>query len=290
MKYTFLKKFFGPLFVMVHAVLQSTQTHNKPAITLFSHGILDTGKQVLNYTDNHNGSRAIITAPYASFDFPDAGKGPHGIKLCKFWHCSFGQNNDVAALAAAHEETSRHYEDHNHVLMGMSRGASVILAYMALHQPKNVRALVLESPFDTVPAVLDAAADHVPNVIKYRIVRAATVALLKNIAMKYDQSAPQTIDLIDRIPLDLPILLICSQEDKLVPAARTVNIYQALKNKGHQHVYLLCLTKGKHSKLLQGADGLKYAQVVHAFYKKYDLPHDATLAEQGESMLFECII
>lgn len=286
MKRDFLKKIFGLLFVMGHAVLQSTPPNCKPAVTLFSHGILDTRKQVLNYTDNQSGSTAIITAPYVSFDFPDAGKGPYGIKLCKFWNCSFGQNNDVEALAVAHEVTSRQYENHNHVLMGMSRGASVILAYMALHQPKNVRALVLESPFDTVPAVLNAAADHVPNLIKYQIIRAATVALLRNIAMKYDQSAAQPIDLIDQLPSDLPILLICSQEDKLVPASRTFNIYQKLKNKGHQHVYLLCLAKGKHSKLLHGADGLKYAQVVHAFYKKYDLPHDAALAAQGEPILF----
>lgn len=260
---------------------------SKATVTLFAHGILDTGKQVLKYTGKENGSPAIITAPYATFNFPDAGEGPCGMKLCKFWHCSFGQNNDIKALASAHEQTSKQFPNHNHVLMGMSRGASVILSYVAVHQPKNVQALVLESPFDTVPAVLDAAADHVPDLIKYQTTRAAAVSVLKNIAREYDSSAPQPIDLIDNLPSDLPMLLISSQEDKLVPAARTYAIYQKLKNRGHQHVYLLRLAKGKHSKLLHDTEGLKYAQVVHAFYKKYGLPHDPVLATQGEPLLRE---
>lgn len=287
MKCNRLKRIYGLLLVIIHASLQSAPLDSKPAVTLFSHGILDTGKQVLKYTGKQNGSPAIITAPYVTFNFPDAGEGPYGMKLCKFWNCSFGQNNDVKALALAHEKTSKQFPNHSHILMGMSRGASVILTYMALHQPKNVRALVLESPFDTVPAVLDAAADHVPDLIKCQTTRAAAVSVLQNIAMEYDPSAPQPIDLIDKLPLDLPVLLISSQEDKLVPAARTFNIYQKLKNKGHQHVYLLPLAKGKHSKLLHDTDGLKYAQVVNAFYKKYDLPHDPALATQGEPLLLE---
>lgn len=284
MRFFMKLNYFLSFIALIHFSIQSAQ---KPTVTLFSHGILDTAKQVFEYTGTEKGSRAIITAPYRTFNFPDA-CSLYGIKLCKFWNCSFGQAQDVKALALAHEKITKQFQDHNHILMGMSRGASVILSYVALHQPKNVKALVLESPFDTVPAVLDAAADHVPDLIKCQTTRALAYAVLENIARKYERGALQPIDLVDRLPSDLPILLICSDEDKLVPAQRTSNIYRKLKSKGHNDVYLLRLSKGKHSKLLHDSDGLKYASVVHAFYKKYDLPHDPVLAAEGEQVLLGC--
>lgn len=279
MKYILSGRIFGLLFAL-YAGLQSAPSDTQPTITLFSHGILDTGKQVLNYTGTKKGSHAIITTLYATFNYPDA---PY-----KFWNLSFGQAPDVKAFAQAYEKVTQQFPDHQYVLMGMSRGASVILSYMALHQPKNVKALVLESPFDTVPAVLDAAADHVPDLIKYQTTRTLAADIIRTMARKHDPSAAQPIDLVEKIPTDIPVLLISSQEDKLVPAQLTANIYQKLKDTGHTHTYLLRLSKGKHSQLLNSADGLKYAQVVHAFYKKYGIPYDPVLAEQGEEFMSSC--
>lgn len=278
MKNRHLNRISGFLLVM-HTALQSASQTHKPIITLFSHGILDTGKQVLNYTEK-KGSHAIITTPYATFNYPDA--------RYKFWNLSLGQAPDIKTLAQAHAKTTKEFPESQHVLIGMSRGASVVLSYMALHQPKNVKALVLESPFDTVPAVLDAAADHVPDFIKNETTRTLAASIIKNLAGKHDPSAPQPIDLVGKIPTDLPMLIITSQEDKLVPTQLTTNIYQELKDTGHTHVYLLRLARGKHSQLLHGPDGLKYAQVVHAFYKKYGIPYNQILAEQGEEYLHAC--
>jgi len=41
------------------------------------------------------------------------------------------------------------------VIFGLSRGASAVLNLMALYNPPQVKALVLESPFDTVGSIID---------------------------------------------------------------------------------------------------------------------------------------
>lgn len=280
MKLNYLLSFIA----LIHLSIQSAQT---PTVTLFAHGILDTGKQIFKYMGKQGEPNIIITPPCATFNFSDACDF-YGIKLCKFWNCSFGQDNDIKAFDSAYKKTITRLAQHNLIFVGMSRGASVILSYVALYQPENIRALVLESPFDTVQSSLDAAVKQVPALINCKTTRAMAAFILRNIARKYEPSALQPIDLVDRLPIDLPILLICSDEDKLVPVESTCNLYRKLKRTGHQHVYLLRLSKGKHSKLLHDSDGLRYALVVHAFYKKYALPHDPVLAAEGEQFLLDC--
>lgn len=237
------------------------------SLTLFAHGILDTGRnQIQNYA-----ASGIIAKPYAYFNFDDACEPKYGIKLCKFWHCSFGQDNDIKTLARAYDNLATKFPTQSLVLYGVSRGASVIWSFIANQHPKQIKALVLESPFDRIQTSLQAAADHVPAIINYGFTRHLAQIILRTIACKYKVDALQPIDLADKIPLDLPILIICSLEDKLVPATSSYALYEALKKRGHQHAYIVVLPKGKHAKLLHGASGQQYEAAVHAFYKKYGL-------------------
>lgn len=259
----------------------------RPTMTLFAHGILDSGEQVTNYTKEKAGQYAIIFRPYATFNFADACKKIYGLKLCKFWNCSFGQDNDIQELDSAYKQLVERFPSYDIVLAGMSRGASVIISYVATYRPKEVKALVLESPFDRVQSALDAAVDQVPQIISCGATRAIASMILRNVAYKYNPSALQPLDLVGKLPLDLPILLIASDEDKLVRTQSTYALYKKLLDIGHQHVYFLRLAKGRHSRLLHAENGLEYAQVVHAFYRKYNLPNDPTLAEQGQELLMK---
>lgn len=258
----------------------------RPAMTIFAHGILDSGEQVTSYTQQKAGRHAIIFRPYATFNFADACT-VYGLKLCKFWNCSFGQENDIQTLDNAYRQLVERFPLHDMILVGMSRGSSVIISYVATYHPKEVKALVLESPFDRVQSALDAAVDQIPLIISCVVTRALASSILRTIACNYNPCALQPVDLIDKISLDLPVLLIASEEDKLVRIQSTYALYKKLCNAGHQHVYLLRLTKGRHSKLLHAENGQQYAQVVHAFYQKYNLPHDPILAEQGQELLMK---
>jgi hypothetical protein len=105
---------------------------------------------------------------------------------------------------------------------------------------------------------------------------------------KYSRYGIRPIDVLDDVSHELPILIICSKEDQLVPYHSSVALYQKLVQSGHTHVYLLRLEHGKHAKLLSGNDGEKYRAVVHAFYKKYNLDHNEIYAAKGEFLLSKC--
>ena len=90
------------------------------------------------------------------------------------------------------------------------------------------------------------------------------------------------------IPKDLPIMLVHSKRDKVVPCLSSRRLYMKLRESGHKHVYLLELTSGQHGKSLRGEDGDYYYYVVHAFYQRYGIPCDQTAARKGEPFLESC--
>ena len=117
----------------------------------------------------------------------------------------------------------------------------------------------------------------------------AGLALLCCVFKKYNKSGPKPIESVDQIPSSLPLFLICSPEDALVPAWSTIILYAALKSRGNPHVYLLLLPGGAHAKLIDHPQyGPLYAQAVNAFYERFDLPCDPELAHQGQSLLAKC--
>lgn len=280
---------------------------NCPGITLFAHGVLDDGETQANeralvktVTDKKVAQSAdqirhTIASKFVYFDFDDAFKPKYGVKFCKFWHLSFGQQNDIEKLKCAHAETIAQFPDHPILGYGVSRGASVWISTMANHQLSNVNALILESPFDRIQTSLKAAAEHIPADINLGLtrinsgfLRAWAEYIITTAARKYKVNAQQPIDVIKNIPLDRATLIVCSLEDKLVPAQSSYNNYQALRDSGHKHAYVLVLEKGKHAKLLQGPSGDQYTYVAHAFCKKYGHPYHPSLAEKGEPLLALC--
>jgi hypothetical protein len=88
--------------------------------------------------------------------------------------------------------------------------------------------------------------------------------------------------------LHLPILFVHSHKDKVVPIKSSQRLYLLLKMLGHEHVYLLELNAGLHGKLIIGPEAETYQNVVHAFYKKYNLAYNEHFALKGESFLAQC--
>lgn len=241
---------------------------------LYSHGILATQKQALKYIP-------FSSPEIRTFDYPDACESVRDLDRSKV---TFGQRADILALQTA----CKAQKDDSQIIIGMSRGASAALNLMAICDQPQVQAMVLESPFDTVQAIVESLLKrrfyigHIPGLT------ALAKKLLTTAFPCYDAQGLQTIDTVHLIRKDLPILIICSNEDTTVPASSSMRLYTKLRATGHNHVYLLALNSGQHSKLLQENDRHTYLCVVHAFYKKYNLPHDASLATQGKKRLQKC--
>lgn len=256
---------------------------------LFAHGIAETHEQAYWYTKGKsNNLPYLINGQLFTYDFPDATQ--------RFWHVNFtqtglGQYNEIMGLKNAHEQTTQKLKVQNEspqdlILMGMSRGATTILNFVGLYKPNNVKAIIVESPFDSTHSVAknmlkQVYLDNVPGM------QTIAHAIMSLVFWQHSTAGINAIDSVKYIDKDLPILLVCSRKDALIPAESTIELYKALRDSGHHKVHMYIADAGRHGRILHDSDGLHYQHIVHAFYKKYGLVHDTKLADQGASLLNE---
>ena len=255
----------------------------KPITYLFSHGFADSYRQGYKYVKKYTwcgmeyrNKYYIIDGEVKTFNYPDALIKP----FTNIFRTSLGQDSEIAVLQKEYKKI----ED-DVVLIGVSRGAAAALNFLA---ESEVKAAVLEAPFDHVETVFDFCwyAQLMNNVLC-----AGKKGCLHRFFEKvscYEKDGRQPIALVEKIRKDLPILIICSEIDNTIPFTASINLYKKLCKTGHDHAYLFKLKEGKHAKLLWGKDGERYQNVVHAFYKKYGLPHNDEFAQKGASDFKRC--
>ncbi|MCX5921795.1 MAG: prolyl oligopeptidase family serine peptidase [Candidatus Dependentiae bacterium] len=256
---------------------------------LLVHGLAESHKQALWYIKKPSNRPFIIDGQLFTYDFPDVTQ--------HFWRVNFtqtglGQHHEVMGLKSAYEQTiatlnEQGASNKDVILVGMSRGATTILNFMGLHKPENVKALVVESPFDATHSIAKNMLkkmhlDGVPGM--------QTIAhwIMSAVFWQHSTSGICAKDMVETIDKELPILLVCSKQDKLVPAESTTALYQALKKSGHTKVHIYTAETGRHGRILYDSDCHNYQHVTHAFYKKYGLPHDPALATLGASLFDQC--
>ena len=253
---------------------------------LFSHGLFNTGeKQAHRYVKTYkigdktyHNERYIIDAPLTFFNYPDAVLT--GIINPK--KANIAQDNDVAHLKLEVEKTIKNNQEEKLVLVSVSRGASTALNFVALHDNPAVKALIVESPFDSMATVVDYICKQLHlEWLSHDFCQ----SLLENIFWQYKRDGMCPIDLVSGIRKELPILIVCSKEDFQVPWHSSEKLYQKLKKSGHDNVHLLVVPKGVHAWIIKGKSGDVYQTGAHAFFAKYDLPHDTALALEGEKYL-----
>ncbi len=259
---------------------------------LFSHGLAGTYKQAYKYAKTYkigkkiyHNTRYLINRPFVTFNYPDACEGFLHINRKE---TSFAQDNEIDRLKLAFEKTVQYAKgkgaDKNEiVIFGLSRGASAALNLMALHNPPEVKALVLESPFDAVSTIID---NQRKQLHLEWLSHDTGEYIMESIFRRYDRNGIRPIDMVSSIRKDLPILIICSKEDSFTPWHSSMQLYQKFKESGHSSVHLFVVDHGKHSRILWDQDGNTYQKIVHAFYEKYGLPHNSEFALQGRKYLY----
>lgn len=250
------------------------QEDPKPFATLFAHGL--GGSRSCGHIYHHY---LKMNHDFHSFNFVDAG---HQIAQAR--KCGLAQQHDMQQLKAQIDAHS----DKNLVLLGLSRGASTVLSTVGAYKPKNVKAIIVESPFDNVRSIVSHKASYaswIPGITSLGNLGASFAF------PNYSTCALSPIDYVTYIPDEIPVLFICSKEDSLIPTWSTKRLYNKLKNsrttRGIDNVYLMETEHGHHANIL-GSHEHQYRQAVHAFYKKAGLPeytYDAGSAAQGELFL-----
>jgi len=193
---------------------------------------------------------------------------------------NIGQKQDISCLAKTYYEHISKYPNNNIILYGASRGAAAAFNFMAEYNPKQVKAIVLEGIFDSIHNLLMKKIGYFHTVIEN--------LLMLLTSYKKDGVAP--IYNISKISKKTPILLITSKADESVPYTCTLNLYRALKANNHENVYILILQKSCHVGYIcdDKEDKQAYESVVHAFYKRFKLPHDKALAKKGKAKFKLC--
>jgi len=259
-------KYFKPISAFLGTfLLFSTHLLAKTKIQyLFAHGLGSTEGQASYYQQN-----SIIMDQIHTFSFPDAENG-----IVDYNKSSLAQNNEIERINEAYQIVCTNTRKPQIVLAGMSRGASTIINFMGQYNPKEVKALVLESPFDSIDTVLNQKLNYYwLSWLPFGLEIAQWVA-----SSTYGQYQPEGLRPIEQITKiknkNLPILFICSKQDVLIPWESTYALYQACKNEGFSNAHIVVVNHGAHGYLLEDISKKSYQKEVHIFYKKYKLPHN----------------
>lgn len=175
-----------------------------------------------------------------------------------------GHDKDVEAIAST-------IPDKPFVAYGICRGGTALINTIAKHNPQNLKALIIEASYASLPKMLYGFLSSYGISTKY------AESFAKFIFPSYEigsVSCQKAIPFIKN--KNLPVLILHSQDDVTIPLAHALMLYKAFKENGFEHVYL-AEVKGAHAYSLRD-DEVAYLTAVHSFYKKYDLPYDAQYA------------
>ena len=239
-------------------------------LTIYSHGLL-CNKWIggLFHCDNTIKSpNAFIQGPMISFSYPD-------------WFAPLstcvGQEEDLAQIHSV-------CKDHTHIiLVGCSRGGGTIVSYLGMYKPTNIIGAVIESPFDDTRNVINYLADQI-NIQKRSVIDKIANALAPN----HKQDGIQPIDHVADITQDIPLLFICTTKDRIIPLQSCLNLYTKARVSGHKKCHLWISEHGAHGLITISSDGPMMRNVIHAFYKEYDLPYNAEWADAGRERFQDC--
>jgi fermentation-respiration switch protein FrsA (DUF1100 family) len=269
--------------IFYYVFFLSTSTHTQEQIGfLYAHG-LGRCKQDIHYYAGTNWN--IINGPHWAFNFDDVIQ-PGIINAAKV---TIGQHGDCLTLHNNHKEFIHNHALKEIVLIGSSRGAATIINYLGLYQPENVRAAILESPFDSVESVVQHKLNRM-NIgwIPGTVTIAHFIVASYFMYPAYNWYGPQPITSIPTIAKNIPLLFIHSCDDMITPVYCSQLLSKIARDNGNNDVYYLELSSATHGQYQLSHEAQKYQDIVHAFYQRYNIPHDPAAAARGLVHLDAC--
>ena len=258
------------IFLLNPFIMQSKISKN--TYCLFSHGVGGNYKQAYKYRD-------VIPYPLKTFDYPDAFHFPKLLprtlkNIPRCTQTSLAQENELNYFIEQFDKLEQelqeeHGNDYNIVLYGLSRGASVLILFMALYPEKlsHVSAVIMESPFCSVGKVISNFRHRF--YLKRFISQSMGHRILESIFMKYNRNYPSPATFTHNINnhnINIPILIIASQKDKIVPFESSKKLYDILATKD---VHFLELEDGEHACLLQSSQKKHMTKYIQHFLNSY---------------------
>ena len=217
-------------------------------VFLFSHGLhlrTDAGKRCAQ----RNIHTQVITGTCVYFEYKD-------IHL----NLDFGQTQDYEKFLSALAWTKNEFPTRNIVLIGVSRGCTPILRYLTECNDPQIKAIVLESPFDSV----ENAIAHIATTYLAYLPYSDKILRLCLGVSQYNTQGYCTIDHTNIQNKYLPIFCAYFTSDLIVPPTGTKRIIAEFKKYGCSPTILeLNIKNGRHGHLYRCQEYIKH---LHKFY------------------------
>ncbi|HZW61411.1 MAG TPA: prolyl oligopeptidase family serine peptidase [Candidatus Babeliales bacterium] len=246
-------------------------SNDAPVVVLFAHGLGGTHRHGYSYEK----ARFIPkTCKLAVFDFQD----------------SPALENPTSSNIAQEQDAKRLMEEYckwvqkgyRVILWGCSRGAATIITFLGLYSPRNVIAAISESPFDDARSVVDNALTMMNAAWIPGLKELSTLCCSLFMHRNFSPYGVRPIDVVHKIDPKIPVLIVCSQEDALIPAQSSIRLAEELKKAGHRKTHVVTLKYGPHANLVGSRGEKKYRNDAHAFLKKYQCPCNALFARASK--------
>lgn len=193
---------------------------------------------------------------------------------------NLGQSKDMQTFGDALQSHRAQFPDLPIVLYGVSRGAATVVNFVASATPEQLK--------DVVGIVLEGCPDSLRSIIQDKLswlcywplggMVAKVVSLVERcweLVTSYSSTGPSPLDNIDKIPEHIPVLLVTSLGDKLVPLACTQRLLSKLN--GRQNVQTVVLPTASHPRYTRcEPDCSLYWQAIWDFY-------DGLITDKGQT-------
>ncbi|MDR3646077.1 MAG: lipase family protein [Candidatus Babeliales bacterium] len=232
---------------------------------LFAHGHAAGKKQFKYYKE-----LIPLADKGLAFDCVDANNKPLYPSIIKIRPTAFGQELDIQVLTNAIQDINVPI-----VGIGVSKGAACWINTAAKKENINsLAALVLESPFANVNEII-----HKFKFIDYLNYIPCGQFIAKKGAQKilchYDPYGIQPIYSISKITnKNLPIFLIHSKQDKLIPINHSRRLYNKFLKNGFTNVYLIETDIGHHAGIIHTDQSKIFPKALNSFYHQFNLPYN----------------
>jgi len=154
---------------------------------------------------------------------------------------------------------------------GICRGGSALINTIAKYNLQHVQALIIEAAYASYPKLLYGFLSSYGLSTKYA--ESLANALFPSYQVG-SLSCQKAIPLIKN--KDLPVLILHSKDDAIIPFVHSLILYKTFKENGFTNVYLAEM-KGQHAYSFRD-DQKAYLTAIHSFYKKYNLPYQEEYA------------
>lgn len=270
--------FFTSLFISTSTLFGEKQPESLPVPVidvkdyhyLYAHGLGGSPKHKEHYK-----SFRVILPDYKclAYSGPELEKNRfNGKKAC------LGQEGDIKKLEAGLKNDGIS-SDEKLIGVGISKGAATLINALGTGRFPMIKALVLEAPFAHAADV----AYHLARFTQYLPggKRLANLIMKKLMYPAFSSRGLHPITSAPRAP-HIPILLIHSRQDHLIPVNHSRKLYKALVQAGNKNVYLVETEFGEHSYVfntIYHKQASWLSKLIQTFYQQHGLPYDSTIIE-----------